>query len=82
MKDPFVPVDIFHERYDSSLVEEFALLAVPFIRQDNFEALVQEGQFAEAVGKDIETEINILEYFVIWFEGDLCAPAPSFSYDI
>jgi len=82
VKDPFVPVDIFHKRDDPAFIEEFTLLAVPLVRQGDFYTLIKKGKFTEAVGKNIETEIDVLENFMIWFEGDLGPPSPRLSYFI
>jgi hypothetical protein len=72
VEDFLVAAELFDEFGDAVLVEEaFALVFEAFVGEFDFDAGVEEGEFAEAVGEEFEFELGgDREDLGVGFEGD------------
>src|SRR5690606_19260530 len=58
-------VDVLHETLHAAQEGKVFFLDLTLVDQANFHAVVQEGQFAQALGQDVVMEIDVLEDFRI-----------------
>ncbi|MNF80762.1 hypothetical protein D3C84_630120 [compost metagenome] len=59
--DRLVGVQVLDERLEATFVLEQLFLATALIAQNDADARVQEGQFAQALGQDVPAEVNVGE---------------------
>jgi hypothetical protein len=62
VQNRFGAIDEFHERTDATAELEQLLLAVALIDQLDANAIVQEGQLAQALGQDVVVELDVSEH--------------------
>src|SRR5208282_5082446 len=68
-------VQVLHEFADAAGEAELGLLVRALVLEGDFEALVQEGQLAQALGQHVVTEVRGVEDFGIGMKGELRAGA-------
>ena len=75
MQGVLVPVQILDEGNDAAFIVEIVMLILfPFIVNGDPDAGIEEGEFAQPLGKDVEGKIDGLENGVVGEEGNLGAP--------
>jgi len=61
----FDPVHVLDETFYAARVREVFALAVAMVDQLDLHAVVEEGQFADALGEDVEVELDLAEDFLV-----------------
>ena len=77
-------VQMLHKGHDAALVPEALFLFLPLtgIPERDAQPLVEEGQLAQTLRQDVETEVDRFEDLPVWLEHDLRATFPGLARDL
>ena len=74
MQHALVAVDVLDETLDATREGEVFGTPIPLVDEFDLDTIVEEGQFADALGKDVVVEFDVAEDVLVGREVHLCSP--------